>query len=166
MKRLTFIFILGLVVSALSVAAQAEDFTFNIPVELHSIPADIKTFSVSVAVYNCAVDPHGYWPLGCRIGYGNSPTIPLVNGEYVGTLTVTFNAEPRKKPETAIFYDAYLGVYGPPGYQGGVLNAMGADTPYPYDPSKPLVYDVTGPIQQSVPIKHIEPMKIPKRFPY
>ena len=48
MKRLTFIFILGIVVSAFALAAQAEDFTFNIPVELHSIPADIKTWFILV----------------------------------------------------------------------------------------------------------------------
>ena len=108
MKRLTFIFILGLVVSAFSVAAQAEDFTFNIPVELHSIPADIKTFAVSVAVYDRAPDSRGYRPDESRIGYGGSPTISLVNGEYVGTVTVKFNAQPRREPEKAMLYEAHL----------------------------------------------------------
>jgi hypothetical protein len=166
MKRLAFIFILGLVVSAFALAAQAEDFTFNIPVELHSIPADIKTFAVSVAVYDRAPDSRGYRPDESRIGYGGSPTISLVNGEYVGTVTVKFNAQPRREPEKAMLYEAHLLLQGPPGYQGGVLNAMGLDTPYPYDPEKPLVYFLTGPIQQSTPMKHIEPMKIPRRFPY
>ena len=149
MKRLAFLFILGLVVSAFALPAQAEDFTFNTPVELHTIPANIKTFAVSVVVYDRAVDSRGYRPEESRIGYGNSPTIPLVNGEYVGT--VKFNAQSRRQPETAILYEAYLNAGTTGGYQGGVPVAMGFDTPYPYDPAKPLVYFLTGPIQQPRP---------------
>lgn len=32
-----------------------------------------------------------------------------------------------------------------PDNSGGVLVVMDLDTPYPYDPAKPLVYFVTGP---------------------
>lgn len=65
--------------------------------------------------YDRATDSRGYRPDESRIGYGGSPTIPLVNGEYVGTVTVKFTAQPRREPEKAIRYEAWLLLQGPPG---------------------------------------------------
>jgi len=66
---------------------------------------------------------------------------------------VKFNAYPGKKPEKAIVYDGWLALYGPVGYQGGCLNAMGLDGPYPYDPEKPRVCEFYGKLP--LPVKHI-----------
>jgi len=143
----------------------AEDFTFNAPVELHNIPVDIKTFSVSVEVYDKEFS--GGYPAAnsTRIGYGNSPQIPIANGEYVGTITIKFNAVPGKKPEKAIVYDGWLGLFGPTGYQGGCLVAMGLDGPYPYDPQKPRVCEFYS--RLPLPLKQLpdRPIhKVPQRL--
>ena len=141
----------------------AEDFIFNVPVELHKIPADVKTFSIGIAVYDKEFTSDGYPAAGStRIGYGNAPVIPIVNGEYVGTVTVKFNAQPAKKPEKAIVYSVSLGLYGPPGYQGGCLNSMALDGPYPYDPQKPIVCTLYGKLSSSSPtMKQIPPRPFP-----
>lgn len=151
MRRLAFAFILMLFPYAPTPSSHAADFTFNIPVEFHKIPADIKTFGVSVAVYDRPPDSKGWRPPESRIGYGDSSQIPFVNGEYTGTVTVQFNAQPRQRPEKAILYEAWFILVGPPGYQGGCLAAMALDTPYPYDPTKPYTCFITGSIPQAAP---------------
>ncbi len=146
MKR--FILLLTALTSIpLILTAQDKHFNFYVPVELHLIPSDIKTFGVSVAVYDREFHDGYPWP-GSRIGFGNNG-FPIINGEYMDTVIVSFDAELRKDPSKAIVWEVTLLLNGPPGYQGGVMNAMGADTPYPYDPSKPLVYHLTGNISQS-----------------
>lgn len=61
MRRLVLWIALGLLISLASVPAGAEDFTFNVPVELHKIPAAIPTFVVSVSVYDAPPDAGGHW---------------------------------------------------------------------------------------------------------
>lgn len=137
----------ALTLMQLILTAQEKHFNFFVPVELHLIPSDIKSFGVSVAVYDREFHDGYPWP-GSRIGSG-SDGFPIINGEYMDTVIVRFDAELRKDPSKAIVWEVTLLLYGPPGYQGGVMNAMGADTPYPYDPSKPLVYHLTGNLSQS-----------------
>jgi len=163
MKRLILLFFCALFLNVITLYAQPKNFTFCVPVELHLIPADIKTFSVNVTIYDREFSTDGYPIPGSRIGYGGSAQIPIVNGEYADTVIISFNEELRKDPAKAIFWEASLALFGPPGYQGGVFNAMGPDTPYPYDPTKPLVYALTGYIYESEhqlrkidePMKHI-----------
>jgi len=144
MKRLVLLTALGLLISLASVPVGAEDFTFNVPVELHKIPAAISTFIVSVGVYEAPPDIHGHW--GDRVAAEDSPGMALVNGEYVGMVTVKCNADWGKDPEKARAYRVDLLLYGPTHYQGGCLVAMGLNTPYPYDATKPIVCYLTGPI--------------------
>ena len=146
----------------LPVQGQSYNFTFRVPVELHLIPPEIKSFSISVSVYDRPYNGNYPWP-GSRIGAG-STGIFLVNGEYNDTVTVAFNEDLRKDPFKAVYWDADLLLYGPVGYQGGCLIAMGSDTPYPYDPAKPLVCRVHGPIPPPAPVMKkipaIEPFRI------
>ncbi len=144
MKRLVLWIALGLLISLASVPAGAEDFTFNVPVELHKIPAAIPTFVVSVSVYDAPPDAGGHW--GERVAAGDSGGIALVNGEYVGLVIVKFNTDWGKDPTKARAYRVDLLLYGPPHYEGGCLNAMGLSTPYPYDATQPIVCYLTGPI--------------------
>ena len=139
----------------------AEDFIFNVPVELHKIPADIKYYSASVSVYDKEFTSEGYpAPGSTRIGSGSGGG-SIVNGEYVGTVTVKFNADPGKKPEKAITYRVSLLLYGPAGYQGGCLNSMALDGPYPYDPQKPIVCEVYGKLS-SPGVKQIQTRPVPR----
>lgn len=160
MKRI--LFFAGLILlTGLVIQGQPYHFTFRVPVELHKIPPEIKTFSISVTIYDRPYN-NGYpWP-GSQIGSG-STSVTLVNGEFTDTVTVAFNEYLRKDPFKAVYWDADLLLYGPVGYQGGCLVAMGSDTPYPYDPSKPLVCRVHGPIPPPAPVKktmpRIEPLK-------
>jgi len=150
MKRLVLWTALGLLISLASVLVGAEDFTFHVPVELHKIPSDIKSFSINAWVFNRAEDKDGYCPSGARIGALTFGPIPIVNGEYVGVVTLKFNADYHKDPATAVSYRVDLLLNGPPPpYQGGCLNAMGLDTPYPYDVTKPIVCWAHGSIQQT-----------------
>jgi hypothetical protein len=130
-----------LAVLLLQTAGQAQDFTLDVPVELHKIHPAIKTFAVTAAVYDG--DPKN---LGSRVAIGNSGVIPILNGEYVGTVTLKCIALPAKDPMKALTYDCSLLLQGPPGYQGDPALAMRLDGPYPYDPARPVVSKVQGPI--------------------
>jgi hypothetical protein len=137
MKKTLIHGFLILSIAILGSSAHAEDFTFNIPVELHKIPASITKFQLSGEVFDNNKS---------RIGYGNSDHITIVNGEYLGTVTLKFNAEPAngaipaKDPSKATSYSVYILIND----AGGCLNVMNLDGPYPYDPSKPLVCGVSG----------------------
>lgn len=125
------------------------DFVFNIPVELHKIPAYITHFSVDAAVFNKEFNPGSYGPTpapGSRVGYGISEKIPIVNGEYIGTITVRFNGgEMGLKPEAAIVYEAYIVfMHCEPGHLSCQTVYMREDTPYPPDPQQSNVQQVYG----------------------
>ena len=134
---LNYVFFLILVLVLMGGAAHAEDFTFNVPVELHKIPSGVWQFQVNGQVFDKDMQ---------RIGYGTSPQISIVNGEYVGTVTLKFNAEPSygaiaaKDPAKARSYEVYITL----NTAGGCLNTMMLNGPYPYDPTKPLVCSVKG----------------------
>lgn len=161
MKKFNHFFFCALLLSIIALHAQEKNFTFRIPVELYSIPADIKSFSVNVEIYDREFNAEGYPIPGSLIGYGNPGLIPIVDGEYVDTVVVSFNEGLRKDPAKAVFWSVVLTLFGPPGYQGGVFNAMGPDTPYPYDPTKPLVYALTGYIAQTA-----QSQQSPKKIDY
>jgi hypothetical protein len=140
-----------LAVAALALAAvavaSAADFTFRVPVALHSIPADVKTLAVTVQVYDATWDPKTPTAVeGHIVAHGSSSSLTIENGEFSDTVSVSFNAlyALRRRPEEAVFYRVGLGLYGPPGYQGGCLNAMASDGPYPYDPGQPILCDYFG----------------------
>jgi hypothetical protein len=137
----------------------AEDFVFNVPVELYKIPADIKAVGVAIEVYDKELTGWDLPAGSTRIGYGSSGG-SIVNGEYVGNVTVKFNAQPGKKPEKAIGYRGWLLLYGPGAYQGGCLSAMGLDGPYPYDPQKPMVCAIYGKLSSST-MKQIPTRPLP-----
>jgi hypothetical protein len=139
---------------AVAAVAGAADFTFRVPVALHRIPADIKTVSVSVAVYDATWDQEHPTVGDHRVGYGGAGAA-IENGEFTDTMTVSFNAsyELRKRPEEAVFYEVNLLLYGPPGYQGGCLSAMGLDGQYPYDTSQPILCQHIGRIDEPVPVQ-------------
>jgi hypothetical protein len=164
MKMITFSLV-ALFAVQLSIKAQEENFTFRIPVELHLIPPDIKTFAVSVEVYDKEVYYNGSYTssTGERIGYGDV-SLPIINGEFMDTVVIKFNAQVRKDPATAVGWAAYLLLYGPPGYQGGVMTAMGPDTPYPYDSTKPLVYLLIGRIGQTSQLDQVKVVIPPKNL--
>ena len=151
----------GLLTAAILLCASllhAEDFIFNVPVELHKIPADIKTFAVNIEVYDKEFTSEGYPAAGStRIGAGSTPNISIVNGEYVGTVTVKFNADQYKKPEKAIVYSGLLVL----GNAGGCGNSMRLDGPYPYDPQKPIVCEVYGKLP-SPGVKQIQARPVPR----
>jgi hypothetical protein len=149
MKRALWITLMSISLGLITQSAPAADFTFNVPVELHKIPSDIKTFGVAVWVYSQPPDADGYFRQDSTIGTGDT-FVSIVNGEFVGTVTVAFNADPRKDPRAALYYGVYLLLYGSAG-AGGCLNAMGKDTPYPYDPQQPLVCYLTGSIYSPGP---------------
>jgi hypothetical protein len=139
---------------AAATVASAADFTFRVPVVLHKIPADIKTVSVSVAVYDATWDQEHPAVGDHRVGYGGAGTA-IENGEFTDTMTVSFNAsyELRKRPEEAVWYEVNLLLYGPPGYGGGCVGVMDLNGPYPYDPAQPLVYGYTGRIDAPAPVQ-------------
>lgn len=150
MHRTHFLITAAVVALALvsNSVANAADFTFNVPVAFHKIPSAIKTFGISVAVYDATWDQAHPTVGNHRVGYGNSNLITIQNGEYVGTVSVPVNAsyDLRKRPEEAVYYEVYFTLQGPPGYSGGCLAAMGLDGAYPYDPSQPYLCQYVGKI--------------------
>jgi len=147
MKRKHFLScgFLILAIIIMSGVTHAENFIFNVPVELHKIPSDIKYFQIMVQVGNKDNQ---------LVAYGMSTEIPIVNGEHVGTVTVTDNLKTPSPvdPATATKYEAVIYLQMKKGYKGDncdqIMNLNGY---YPYDPTKPHVCDVHGAV--TIPLK-------------
>jgi hypothetical protein len=151
--RLMLVAVLALTTVAV---ADAADFTFRVPVSLHKIPAEIKTLGVSVQVFDATWDPAiPNATEGRRVGFGGAWGMTIENGEFSDTLVVSFDAsyDLRRRPEEAVYYQVGLALYGPPGYQGGYMNAMALDGPYPYDPDQPVLCDYFGRINEPAPAR-------------
>jgi hypothetical protein len=137
--------ILGAVIfMGFAVCAQAEDFTFNIPFELHNIHPNIKQGFVNVIVYTKdyvpTLQPNSLG-VSSRVCYDSSG-FEIVNGEYVGTLVVKMDAlsktVPGKRAQDAFYYEVQL-VLNDSYYDndtGGVRRML--DGTYGYDTSKPF----------------------------
>lgn len=95
MKKLVLIIILCLsMVILFGLPAFAEDFTFNVPVELHNIPKDITYWEIYISVSDAS---------GKYVGVVNH-YFTISGGEFSGTIPVKFNAYPDKQPGTAKTY--------------------------------------------------------------
>jgi hypothetical protein len=82
--------------------AFAEDFTFNVPVELHNIPPNLYKWVIRINVvdkYNQIVgSKDNYFTIPAAFGNVIKPL------EFVQTIQVKFNAEPGKVPADAVHY--------------------------------------------------------------
>lgn len=106
-------------------AADGIPFTMKVPVKITNLPNNTKLYvSCSVVL---------------RVGQGFFDTVavpvPVVNGNYQGTLSIPMHAEPNSNIWTCFLSKAQQGA--------GVLNADGANNP-PIAPNKPQVTSVQG----------------------
>jgi hypothetical protein len=161
MKILLGIFVLAIPYPSVC----AEDFTFNIPIELSNLPSSICKAKVEVYVYD---DPAS--PLSSAehiIGMGSAEAD--IYGKLVQRLTVKFNALPGKQPGKAVSYYAPLYLlynYDGPCASGVYMPAdivMALDGPTPYDPGRPYVRDTRGNIARMQPMRPI--LQAPKLVP-
>lgn len=115
--------------------AVASDFTFNVPVALHNIPVQVGKWLVWIML-----DDEYHNRVAEGITY-----FTVTTGEYVGTVTVAFNARPGYQAATAKTYVIWM--------QCGLTNQNSYNMPnvlmktggqYPYDPSKPYVAEIRG----------------------
>jgi hypothetical protein len=158
--------LLGIFVLAIPYpSASAEDFTFNIPIEISNLPASICKAKVEVYVYD---DPAS--PLSSTehiIGMGSAEA--AIYGKLVQMLTVKFNALPGKQPGKAVSYYAPLYLlynYDGPCASGVYMPAdivLALDGPTPYDPARPYVRDTRGNIYGLQPMRPI--LQAPKLVP-
>jgi len=139
----------------------AEDFTFNIPVELSGLPSSVCKAKVAVYVYDDSASPLS--SVDHIIGMGSAEAD--IHGKLVQTLTVKFNALPGKQAGKAIYY--YAPLYLLYNSDGACLNGsympvdivMALDGPIPYDSTKPYVRDTRGSIYGPAPT---QPARAPK----
>ncbi len=148
----------------LAICALAEDFTFNIPVELHKINPNIQHGFVNVVVYTKdyvpALQPYNESLRSMsRVTYG-SADLQIANGEFVGTLVVKLNAlsktVPGRRAQDAVYYELNL-VLNDSYYDhdtAGIRRML--DGTYGYDASQPFVYWASGPIN---PARLLQPIK-------
>lgn len=168
--RKPFRLILGLIIFwGFALHANAEDFTFNVPVEFHNIHPNVKSGFINVEVYTKDYVPtieRNNIPLALRsrITYG-SAAFQLVNGEFVGTLVIKMNAPsktaPGKRAQDAYYYEVSM-AFQDSYYEDTAGIRRMKDGTYGYDTSKPFVYWTSGLIS---PLNVIKPIKEPKRPP-
>ena len=92
--------VLGLTAFALFIgpgAVFAEDFTFNIPIELRNLPPELNKWILQASV----ADQYGR-PIG------RGELIFNTSGPYVKTVQIKFNANPGKLPADAVKWQAIL----------------------------------------------------------
>jgi hypothetical protein len=78
-------------------AVFAEDFTFNVPIELKNLPPELNKWILQVGVSD---------QYGRPIGRGE--LIFNTKGPYVKTVQIKFNADPGKLPADAVKWQAIL----------------------------------------------------------
>ena len=85
-----------------SSTALAEDFTFNVPVELRNIPSNLNKWVIRINIldkYNQIVGSKDtYFTVPGSIGNVNRPL------EFAQTIQIKFNAEQGKNPADAVRY--------------------------------------------------------------
>lgn len=115
--------------------AAGSDFTFNVPVALHNIPSQVSKWLVWVLLDD---------EYRNRVAEGQV-YFTVTNGEYVGTVTVAFDARPGYQAATAKTYVIWLecclansNSYNSPDI---IMKTSGQ---YPYDATKPIVWEIRG----------------------
>lgn len=123
---------------ALAGAAQAEDFTFTVPVRIANVPPAIVLVAVSCYVANRNPTP-GRAPLGI---FGNGHAfVPMSGGAYSGDVTVAVNANPRENAGFADHYGCYIMHLGEALRADGTGDVHNPNIPpfIPLDPAAPYV---------------------------
>jgi hypothetical protein len=127
--------------------AIAEDFTFNVPVALYSMPASYTTGKVSC---KCWVEPRttatgpgsttpgkpGRVDLAMmNIGAGEKD-FSITNGTYVGTIAIRFNAMAGASPASATDWSCILALFDKTANRWSYADALMSGT---YNRSKPYL---------------------------
>jgi hypothetical protein len=101
MSRLRISTIIATLAIISPLPALAADFTFNVPVTITNMPA-----AQQLTVLCSVKDRHNY------VVGSFASSIPVVNGQFTGTVTVEFNANDGIHPSLAINYSCYVDVTG------------------------------------------------------
>jgi hypothetical protein len=138
MRKLILAASIGLLVSAnvvMPAHVADSDFTFNVPVALHNIPAPVTKWLVWVMLDD---EYHN------RVAEGTT-YFTITNGEYTGAVTVAFNARAGYPAATAktyvIWFECCLSNSNSYNMPNVLMKAGGQ---YPYDETKPLVQEIRG----------------------
>lgn len=145
--------------TAWTFSARAEDFTFEVPLELVATP--FNGARISCGVYG-TVDGKTNLIGG---GYRDIFAYQIVDGSYNGVVEIAFNAKSGMQPALAERYSCSLLVAIPGGSSyvqtNDVEALMKPDGLYPKDPQAPFRVSAYGPI----PKPSVRPMKErPPRF--
>lgn len=119
-------------------AANAADFTINVPVELHGLQPQITQARVSCVVQSTTYFTNNPY---VKVGVGSAPAQAISNGEFNGTFAVPVNAYSGKDPASARSYRCDLHLYA-----DGAWFIAKTNPKYPFDPSKTAKTIVTGKI--------------------
>jgi hypothetical protein len=126
-------------------SAAAADFTIRVPVNVGSIPVEVKKAAVVCGAYKVAGSPSSYpWPMGNRIGLGVKEFM-LTNGGFGGTVEVAFNADPGSIRSDARAYACSLNLMPPSGVYLDCGSA-GSASVCEHAPGMNAAYWVSGPI--------------------
>lgn len=118
-------FALAIMLGAGACAAWAEDFEFEIPVQVSKMDSAFTQVAVHCSVFGVGRDPSGQITGGrtTLIGGGGASN-PLVGGGFNGTLSVRFNANrPQHQPTDARIWNCGLEFAAP----GGTVSACVMD---------------------------------------
>ena len=92
-------------------AANAADFTFNVPVNLQNMHREVNTIGVTCRTFKVRGNYTGPNVVGG--GHTSYVAIPLdSNGGYRGTIVVNFDAESGKSASDATYYECDLYING------------------------------------------------------
>jgi hypothetical protein len=116
--------------------AQAADFTFNVPVELHDVHPDITHVRVV-----CNVTSTPTWTNNpfVKVAFGASIQQSIVGGEFNSTITVPTNVWPGKDPASGRSYRCDMNFK-----ISGTWKLPVSDPNYPPDSTQPLKITNSG----------------------
>ncbi len=89
--------------------ATAQHFTFRVPVQLHSVLVATTAAGPKAPKVGCIVWDQG----GAYVGEGKQAVPVDANGEYTGTVVVSFDAFAGKDPATATGWTCFLWRHDP-----------------------------------------------------
>jgi hypothetical protein len=137
-RRIGIVAAFAVPVLLMQASLAAADFVFVVPVELHHIHKDARSWFISVLV----IDAN--WAEGANITQmivaEGGASIEAVNGEYVGTLTIPCVTRSGRNPADGAVYRVMAGFRTPENPSG--TWAVVASGKYARDGSKPCVVNI------------------------
>ena len=149
MRRMLFAAVAMLMLARPGAAA---DFTFNVPVSIHNMPAPVTNLTVSVLLFDATWGHDNYIDQSHLVGFGSASPVPLQNGGFDGTVTLSVTTYiGQRHPQEAVYYRVYFVLHTVADAKrvGSCDAAFNQTADYPLDLGRPCLMSYDGSLSEA-----------------